>query len=113
MPDRCSSGVHAVAYTSNDATCNHLSYAESGDLQDCADGHDRGTNEDRIPAPKSFAEGEGRDGTEEASNVVDGSHGREQGSVLGAGEVKGVQKILGDDDTTKDSLVFGSSETIF
>ena len=100
LPDGSSGSVHAISQTSDDAARNHLGHAEGRNLQDGADGHDGGTNEDRVAATETLAEGEGGDGAKEAANVVDGGDGGEHGGVFGAGEVERVEEVLGDDYAT-------------
>lgn len=53
----------------------HLRETERRSLEDSANGHDGGANQDGLLPPQSLPNREGDDGAEEAANVVDGGDG--------------------------------------
>lgn len=97
LPDRRRGRVHSVPKTGHDPANYHLGDAVTGNLQDCANGHDRSPCQDGLLPAQFLAKVHSCNSPEETSDVVDCRNGSDQ--LLVVPEVMRVQEILGDNDT--------------
>jgi len=72
-------------------------------LQNTADGHDCGTDDDGLLTTEAFTEVECPDCAEEGTDVVDCGDGGEE--AAGGVEFEGVEVVGGDVDAAEDTLV--------
>ena len=113
------SSVETVPDSTDDASHNHLSGAVSCYLEDGANAHDCGTQQDGLLPPEHLADREGADGAEEAANVIlfawltwsleagelrrcltDGGDCPHRSRVLIALETQCVEEVRSDDNAT-------------
>lgn len=106
LPHGRGTGIDTVSDTRHDAADKHLREAESGGLQDGADGHDCGTNENGVLAAEALTDPYCGNCAEEAANVVDcGDGGLE---LVVADDAHCLEEIVCYDDAAEDALVIAS-----
>lgn len=93
--------VHARPQASHHPTDHHLRDAVRRSLDDGADSDDGAPDEDLARPAKKVTRPDGRHGTDEAANVVDGGHG---GLHVGGGVAHGLEEVVADDDVAEDAL---------
>lgn len=103
LPHGRGTGIDTVPDTRDDAANEHLREAKSGGLQDGADGHDCGADEDGVLAAEALADPYCGNCAEEAANVVDcGNSGLK---LVIANDAHRLQEVVCYDDAAEDALV--------
>ena len=76
---------------------DHLCYTKRGCLDDGANHHDDRSKQDSTLPAKSFAQGESRDGSKEASNIIQRGHGAHH--VCVAFQFESIKEVFRNDHT--------------
>lgn len=95
---------HTIANPGDDSTRHHLTQAIGGGLQKGTNGHDSCTHQNGVSASKLFTEPVGKEGTETATYIVNGSHSPQECCIGRPFEIMQSKEVLGDDHSTKNTL---------
>lgn len=87
------------ALPKNDSPDKHLRQTIGAGLDEGANGHDSGAQENCLLSAKPLTNGKGNDGTEKATNIVDSSDGGEDLGLSRADQIVKFEKVLCDDNT--------------